>query len=181
MARPINPKCLECSAYSVEWARVEHGPNGDDCWVEEENRCEKLRWQYQNRAEQNAKRRLEYRLRQQAKQTVAQVSFPVAQRPTPIRIIFSEEPDNFKKNVTLVHAIEFQLWVGTECYTKREPIACWGMRGDEVAKLMEEILTEFTVQYSATLNQGKPFKKFVTIHKHIRECRINNPWSIQHG
>lgn len=176
MARPLNSKCTECATHSIEWARLVHGAEGDGCWVEEDQRCEKLRWQYQNRAEQNAKRRLQYRLQQEAKkQPVESVSFAVLQRPTPIRIIFSEEPDHFKKDKTLVHAIEFQLWVGTDCHAKRQPIACWGLRGDEVGILMERMLQEFSREFSH-LNGGKPFKKFITIHKHIRECELLSPW-----
>lgn len=179
MPRRPNPKCLECATYSIEWARLVHGSTsegGDGCWVEENDRCKKLRWQYQNRAEQTAKRRLSYHLHQQAQQTIDPVSFPIPERPTAIRIIFSEEPDNFKKNVTLVHAVEFQLWVGTQCHARRHPIPCWGMRGDEVGNLMEEILAEFTKEFSRSLNQGRPFKKFLTIHKHIRDCELPNPW-----
>lgn len=180
MARPLNPKCAECATYSTEWAKLIHGvEKGDGCWVEEDQRCEKLRWQYQNRAEQNAKRRLQYRLNQEAKQQpVESVGFPVFHRPTPIRIIFSEEPARFKKERTLVHAIEFQLWVGTQCHAKREPIPCWGLRGDEVGILMERMLQEFSNEFSH-LNQGKPFKKFITIHKHIRECALPSPWRLR--
>ena len=180
MARPQNKKCSDCATHSIEWARLVHGTDGDGCWIEDDYRCEKLRWQYQHRAEQNAKRRLRYRLKQAAEnQAVDSVHFPVFQRPTPIRILFSEEPDHFKKDRTLVHAIEFQLWLGTHCHAKRQPIPCWGLRGDEVGKLMERILTEFTSEFSY-LNQGKPFKKFITIHKHIRECELPNPWSQTH-
>lgn len=177
MPRRPNPKCLECATHSIEWARQAHGlKDGDGCWVEENDRCKKLRWQYRNRAEQTAKRRLNYRLNYQATHSSDPVNFSISQPATPIRIIFSEEPDRFKKNITLVHAIEFQLWVGTQCHARRQPIPCWGMRGDEVGKLMEQILTEFTAEFSQSLNQSKPFKKFLTIHKHIRDCALPNPW-----
>jgi len=182
MPRRLNPKCLECSAHTIEWAKLLHGPEsegGDGCWVEENNRCQKLRWQYQNRPEQTARRRLDYRLKQQAQQPeIEQVHFPVYQRPTAIRIIFSEEPEKFRKNVTLVHALEFQLWLGVDCHAKRQPIPCWGLRGDEVGKLMEQVLVEFTDEFSH-LNRGRPFKKFMTIHKHIRECELPSPWKSQ--
>lgn len=183
MPRRPNPKCQECATHSIEWARLIHGPEsegGDGCWVEENDRCKKLRWQYQNRAEQTAKRRLDYHLHQQARQPAdPTVSFPIPERATAIRIIFSEEPERFRKDVTLVHAVEFQLWVGTQCHARRQPIPCWGMRGDEVSNLMQQILEEFTKEFSLSLNRGRPFKKFLTIHKHIRDCELLSPWRLK--
>ncbi len=164
----------------IEWARLVHGPKpegGDGCWVEENDRCKKLRWQYRNRAEQTAKRRLDYHFRQQAQQNVDPISFSAPEPATPIRIIFSEEPDRCKKNVPLVHAVELQPWVETRCHVRRQPISCWGMRGDEVGNLMQKALAEFTREFSHSLNQGKLFKKFLTIHKHICDCELLSPWS----
>jgi hypothetical protein len=179
MPRSTNPKCTECAKHSREWAKQTHGPDGDGCWTDEDDRCDKRRSHYKHRAERNTKRRMQRRLNQRLNQPADPFTVAPPTIASVFRIIYSEHPNDFKPGVTPIHAITAEVWINHQFLHRKDPIPCWGMRGDQVQALMVKILEEVSQQFAEEYNGGRAFTKFAaSIHRHIQECPLPTPWSI---
>ncbi|MDB9526482.1 hypothetical protein PN498_10820 [Oscillatoria sp. CS-180] len=146
MPRRIDPKCLDCTQLSTAEAREQHGPQGDNCWVE--SRCHRKRSHYRNRRDNNAARRSHYNQeRQQQKDATAPetLTFPLAIKPVAYLYLYRQ-----KRQDAPLHAIAVSVWEGSKRVLEVEPIHCAGMRNQQIQRYLMDVLKTLRERFGIT-------------------------------
>ena len=131
MARKVSQKCLTCSGLEIQQVYELHGEQGDGCW--DGRRCPQRRYHYRHRAEQISKRRAMSAA--QRRSGVEVLSVPVQMPVVAYLVLYRKARQDAP-----VHALEVQIWQGSEQIAQTEPIHCVGMRPKEMYHYLEQVL-----------------------------------------
>ncbi|MBD1909860.1 MULTISPECIES: hypothetical protein [unclassified Leptolyngbya] len=166
MARHVNQKCQQCAALAVEEAIALHGPEGDNCWNPENRNgwgydCHRRRSHYRHRDDDNRTRR---RLRRAAKLNPGGVAIaPIGDPDTPLELL--PPPTTHYAAVLVlyrnrkdspVHAIAAEIWQGDTKIHTIKAVHCLGMRGNEVADYIEQLLTQLHERFKVSRFESEP-------------------------
>jgi hypothetical protein len=158
MARRVNHKCQHCATLTAEEAIALHGTAGDNCWNPDDIRqlgynCHRRRNHYRHRDDDNRNRRRLRKLEKQGLGTQAvsnhrAVEDPVLiSAPTPpaicaaVLVLYRNHKDS------PVHAVAAEVWQGDRKIGGLQPVHCMGMRGDQVAAYLQEVLLTLREHY----------------------------------
>lgn len=178
MARKVNKKCQHCATLSAEEAIALHGIDGDHCWNPDDIRqlgynCHRRRNHYRNREDDNRNRRRMRKLashpagmgKAHANTVLAGEEMQLIIPPPPIilaavLVLYRNHKD------APVHAVAAEIWQGDRKVGEMKPIHCMGMRGDQVATYLQQVLT--------TLRESYGVSRFEDVVKEIpvQQCPI---------
>ena len=178
----MNLKCLECSKLDREVAKKLHGAEGDGCWTEERQLCDKRRNNYRKRHDRNAKRRVDRLLEKgQVPAPIHEFQVEASQRAVLVLILYVDSPDQFKLGETPIHALGAELWVGLTCKERMNPpISCLGYRADQVTRFLPQILTVCNRKFAMQYNAGQAFMNFAAIiPREVRTCPVAMPFNLE--
>ena len=146
MPRRIDPKCLECAQWSATEARQQHGPDGDNCWVE--SRCHRRRSHYRHRRNVNAARRSQYQQETQHKKAATEPgTLTVSLELKPVAYLYLYRQ---KRQDAPLHAIAISVWQGNQRVLEVDPIHCAGMRNQQIQNYLMEVLKTLRQQFGIT-------------------------------
>lgn len=147
MARPINPKCLDCSQCSQQEAIKLHGPGTETaCW--NPKTCPRKRSHYRNRKANNDKQRGLYREQiavLQQTETVETISIPIYAPPVAQLYLYKEKPKD-----SHLHALAISVWQGSEKLADIEPVHCMGMTNTQVRHYLNQVLKVIQERFGIT-------------------------------
>lgn len=165
-----------------EVAKERHGSNGDGCWTDERQLCDKRRNNYRKRHDRNAKRRVDRGLEKgQAPDPIHEFQVESPQRAVLVLILYVDSPDHFKLGETPIQALGAELWVGLTCKERMNPpISCLGYRADQVTRFLPQILTVCSRKFAMQYNAGQAFTNFAAmIPREVRTCPVATPFNLE--
>ncbi|MBD2105166.1 hypothetical protein [Leptolyngbya sp. FACHB-261] len=144
MPRPQAEKCRRCAKLTAAEAQKLHGPEGDGCWTDEANRCNRRRSYYRHRDRFNQSRRLQ----RDVKPGLERVEILAV--PAAVLHLYRARVDD------PVHAVGAELWIGQERRARLEPVHCFGLTPGQLSAYAQQVLAVFSTKYGA--QDGKPLR-----------------------
>ncbi|WNZ27532.1 hypothetical protein HJG54_32170 [Leptolyngbya sp. NK1-12] len=142
MARPINPKCWECSLLDSKTAKALHGETGDGCW--DDRICHRRRSHYRNRADNNQKRKGQYISVKASHREALRDRDAVKPAAPPVALLYLyREP----RRDAHLHALAITIWQGDQKLKEFPPTHCMGMTNSQVRQYLQTVLQDLNQTY----------------------------------
>jgi hypothetical protein len=159
-----------------------HGKDGDGCWTDERQLCDKRRNNYKKRLERNTQRRVARALEKgSTPEPINEFQVEAPERAVIVLILYVDDPATFKLGETPIQALGAELWVGLSCKERMNPpISCLGYRADQVTRFLPQILAVCSRKFSMQYNAGQAFSNFAAmIPREIRTCPVATPFNLE--